>query len=102
MPLVAGIVRCGQDNTECVTVLLGLSPEPSPHRTLGLSECLDNLALGLSSLSDPKHAAHLLPRSTRCDCRPDRLSERLFDRHRRAAAFAHGLQRIFLPGAMLP
>lgn len=52
--------RCGEDITECVTVLLG-TPEPSPHRTLGLSECLDNLALGLSSLGDPKHAANLLP-----------------------------------------
>jgi hypothetical protein len=47
-----------------VTVLLGLSPEPTPYLALGLGKCLDNVLLGLSSLSDAKHAANLLPRST--------------------------------------
>jgi hypothetical protein len=47
-----------------VTVLLGLSPEPTPYLALGLGKCLDNVLLGLSSLSDAKHVANLLPRST--------------------------------------
>ena len=63
LPVVAGSYRCEKDAKGRVTALLGLSPKPTPYLALGLTECLDNVSAGFSSLSDPQHAANLLPRS---------------------------------------